>query len=192
MRRARCGPGAGRCGPAATHERHARREGPAVKARGGRARAEHTPNMPPMSVTLDVSKLSGWLNTDAYCRVARSAYDAGGMQAGRRKGRGAAAAHAACRRRPEWGSVGAGKRGARRKHVLHICDFGQVETQRLVERRRPLPSRKERNRGRRHAGREVERAWGGRGACSVQARARMGFGGAGHARSAPETCSPWL
>eukprot|EP00964_Phaeocystis_antarctica_P005232 scaffold2864_cov52-Phaeocystis_antarctica.AAC.3 len=29
-----------------------------------------------MSVTLDVSKLSGWLNTDAYCRVERRAYDA--------------------------------------------------------------------------------------------------------------------
>eukprot|EP00964_Phaeocystis_antarctica_P129383 scaffold93232_cov57-Phaeocystis_antarctica.AAC.2 len=31
---ARCGPGAGGRGPAAAHERHARREGPAVKAGG--------------------------------------------------------------------------------------------------------------------------------------------------------------
>ena len=28
-------------------------------------------NMAPMSVTLDVSKLSGWLNADAPCRVER-------------------------------------------------------------------------------------------------------------------------
>ena len=34
----------------------------------GRARAERTINMDPMSVTLDVSKLSGWLNEDAHCR----------------------------------------------------------------------------------------------------------------------------
>jgi len=27
-----------------------------------------------MVVTLDVSKLSGWLNADAYCRVERGAY----------------------------------------------------------------------------------------------------------------------
>ena len=32
---------------------------------GGRARAERTWNMLPMSVTLDVSKLSAWLNADA-------------------------------------------------------------------------------------------------------------------------------
>ena len=30
-----------------------------------------------MSVTLDVSKLSGWLNADARCRVETKAYDAG-------------------------------------------------------------------------------------------------------------------
>ena len=35
---------------------------------GARARAERTENMPPMVVTLDVSKLSGWLNADATCR----------------------------------------------------------------------------------------------------------------------------
>eukprot|EP00964_Phaeocystis_antarctica_P062004 scaffold37095_cov57-Phaeocystis_antarctica.AAC.1 len=39
--RARCGPGAGERGPAAAHERHARREGPAVEAGGaiGHARS---------------------------------------------------------------------------------------------------------------------------------------------------------
>eukprot|EP00964_Phaeocystis_antarctica_P062440 scaffold37413_cov54-Phaeocystis_antarctica.AAC.3 len=41
--------------------------------------------MRPMSVTLDVSKLSGWLNAVAPCRVERRAYDAGrgmGREAG--------------------------------------------------------------------------------------------------------------
>ena len=44
---------------------------------GGRARAERTVNIWYMSVTLDVSKLSGWLNADAPCRVERGACDAG-------------------------------------------------------------------------------------------------------------------
>eukprot|EP00964_Phaeocystis_antarctica_P156659 scaffold126464_cov39-Phaeocystis_antarctica.AAC.3 len=39
---ARCGPGAGGRGLAAAHERHARREGPVVKAGGARACVERT------------------------------------------------------------------------------------------------------------------------------------------------------
>jgi len=34
----------------------------------GRAREERTANMLFMSVTLDVSKLSGWLNTHVHCQ----------------------------------------------------------------------------------------------------------------------------
>ena len=49
-----------------------------LKAVGARARAERTLNIQLMSVTLDVSKLSGWLNADAYCRVERRACDARG------------------------------------------------------------------------------------------------------------------
>ena len=48
-----------------------------LKAGGGRARAERTPNICSMSVTLEVSKLSGWLNADVYCRVKRRACDVG-------------------------------------------------------------------------------------------------------------------
>ena len=48
-----------------------------LKAVGARARAERTLNMDCMVVTLDVSKLSGWLNAVAYCRVERRANDAG-------------------------------------------------------------------------------------------------------------------
>jgi len=48
-----------------------------LKAVGAGARAERTWNMPAMVVTLDVSKLSGWLNALASCRVDRRACDAG-------------------------------------------------------------------------------------------------------------------
>ena len=48
-----------------------------LKAVGARARAERTWNICCMFVTLDVSKLSGWLNADADCRVERRACDAG-------------------------------------------------------------------------------------------------------------------
>ena len=59
---------------------------------GARARAERTWNMPVMVVTLDVSKVSGWLNDDKLYRVERRACEAG-RGAGREvRGRGAAAA----------------------------------------------------------------------------------------------------
>ena len=48
-----------------------------LKAGGARARAERTENMYCMSVTLDVSKLSAWLNADAFCRVERRACGVG-------------------------------------------------------------------------------------------------------------------
>ena len=44
-----------------------------LKAVGVRARAERTRNIWCMFVTLDVSKLSGWLNAFASCRVERRA-----------------------------------------------------------------------------------------------------------------------
>ena len=47
-----------------------------LKAGGGRARAERTVNILAMVVTLDVSKLSAWLNAYACCRVERRACDA--------------------------------------------------------------------------------------------------------------------
>ena len=37
---------------------------------------------------------------------------------------------------------GQGTRGAHVEHVAHVCDAGCVEAERLVERRRALPSRK--------------------------------------------------
>ena len=35
-------------------------------------------SMEPILVTLDVSKLSGWLNADAYCRESKSGYEVRG------------------------------------------------------------------------------------------------------------------
>ena len=62
------------------------RGGPATGGRRGRARAgERTENMLNMIVTLDVSKLTGWLKAYAACRVESRACDEGrGVQAGRR------------------------------------------------------------------------------------------------------------
>ena len=95
--RARCaGPKGGRQGISAsvTHG-----EGLLVNAEGQRARAERTWNMRPMLVTLDVSKLSGWLNAAAFCRVERRTHDAG-RGAGREiRGRAGAAVAQARRAR---------------------------------------------------------------------------------------------
>eukprot|EP00964_Phaeocystis_antarctica_P058048 scaffold34414_cov60-Phaeocystis_antarctica.AAC.3 len=119
----RAGRRAGREGGGGASGMHG--EGPTQGWGPQRARAERTSNMPRMFVTLDVSKASGWLNADAPCRVKRRAYDAG-----RGAGRG-------------------GVRAWRRKRHAH--GEGPTEgwgpgharsaPQRLVERRRALPSR---------------------------------------------------
>ena len=55
------------------------REAPTVEG-AGRARAERTSNICAMLVTLDVSRLSGWLNADAHCRVKKGSK--GGLTCG--------------------------------------------------------------------------------------------------------------
>jgi len=84
-------------GVVVAHKRHARRKGrerARLKAWGPRARAERTKNISRMSVTLEVSKLSGWLKADAPCRVEGRACDAGGRGASREGGGpGVVAAH---------------------------------------------------------------------------------------------------
>ena len=57
-------------GTAAAHA--ACRKAPTVEAEG-RARVKRTLNMYCIVVTLDVSRLSGWLNADALCRVKKEA-----------------------------------------------------------------------------------------------------------------------
>eukprot|EP00964_Phaeocystis_antarctica_P052668 scaffold30850_cov73-Phaeocystis_antarctica.AAC.5 len=94
--------------------------------------------MPSMSVTLDVSRLSIWLNADADCRVgSRGEVRRGEVR--KWEGHKMATAQVACR-------------GAHPKHAGHGCDAGGVETQRLVERRRALPSQRRAYDERRGAG----------------------------------------
>ena len=81
---------------------------------------------------------------------------------------------------------GQGTRGAHLEHVLHVCDAGRVEAQRLFERRRELPSRTEGIRcGARcrscQVGRREEA--GDRGARSVRERADWGHAGHGEERT---------
>ena len=45
-----------------------------LKAGGARARAERTRNIWCMVTTLEVSKLSGWLNATAYCRESKGGH----------------------------------------------------------------------------------------------------------------------
>ena len=114
-------------------------------AGGARECAERTKNMYPMSVTLDVSKLSGWLKTDAYCRVERErAYTMRAARCGPECGRAcgvAAVLKRHARRGVDSRLGGQGTGGAHMEHEAHGCDAGSVEAQRLVERPRVLPSR---------------------------------------------------
>ena len=99
------------------------------------------------------------------------------MRAGRREGGAVAAARAAGKKEGR-----TARDGAHPEHVAHERDAGRVEAQRLVERRRVLPSRKE-------GIRCAPRCWpgaggrcGGGGACSVQGGGPNWSGwGAGHA-----------
>ena len=74
------------CGGGTTSGMHG--EKARLKAWRPRARAERTLNVANMVVTLEVSKLSGWLKAGAHCRVEGRACDAGGrgVRAGRREG----------------------------------------------------------------------------------------------------------
>ena len=93
---------------------------------------------------------------------------------------------------------GRGTGGAHGEHVLHAVharDLGRVEAQRLVERRRFLPSRKEGMRcGARDAARRGRRAWGDDGASGMhtgEVLTTEGWG-PGHVRSALRTCNSCL
>ena len=168
------------------------------KGWGPRARAERTENMRNMVLTLEVSKLSGWLKADAACRVEGRGHmrcGEGEVRAGRReRAWGVVAAHKRHARGWPDPRLG-GMRGAHVEHVAYVRDAGGVEAQRLVEGRRALPSRRE---GMRCGGERCEPG-GGRACGVVAARqaARTGkrpgsrLGGQGHARSARRTCGTW-
>ena len=82
---------AGWFGVVAAHKRHAVHTGKGPnQGLGGRmqgTRAQRTLNIWLMFLTLDVSKLSDWLNTDACCRVEKRE-GTHALRAGRRAGRG--------------------------------------------------------------------------------------------------------
>ena len=163
-----------------------------LKAEGARARAERTLNMANMSVTLDVSKLSAWLNAFANCRVEKRACDARRGIHGPRgvEALGGGDASGVHGKRLTQGCGGQGTRGAHGEHVVHGRDLGRVEAERLVERVRLLPSRKAGMRCGKRCGPGGMRALGGgdaSGMCTGRARLKA-VGGAGHARSARGTC----
>ena len=129
---------------------------------------ERTWNMLSMVATLEVPKLSGWLNDDASCRESTGGHSVWGeVCPGRWEvagDHGARSVQGRARlqiRGRAWG-------GAHVEHVVHVRDFGGVEAQRLVERRRALPRVE---RGAYGAGRGAARgrreAAGDRGARSV-------------------------
>jgi len=94
---------------------------------GSRARAERTRNMWYMVVTLDVSKLSGWLKADAFCRVETRAHDASEVRAGRRPGGGRHSgdgATSSAQGEVRLKGVGhrQGTRGAHPEHLAHVRD----------------------------------------------------------------------
>ena len=122
---------------------------------GCAAQAERTSNMISMVVTLAVSKLSGWLNADAYCPVERRAFKAGDVWAGRRERVGRWRCEGWAGEGPSGDQRVQGSGRAHIKHGRHGGDAGRVEAQRLVEGNRLLPSRKEGIQGRRHVGREA-------------------------------------
>ena len=142
---ARCGPEGVRALGWLRHNRRARGGTDSQGCGSQRARVERTLSIRYIFVTLDVSKLSGWLNLATPCRVERRACDAGsGIGPGGREGVAwVAAMQAACTGGwPGSRLWGQGTRGAHIEHPLHIRDAGRVEAERLVERVRTLPSQK--------------------------------------------------
>ena len=93
-----CGPEGERAWGSGGRKRGAHADDPRLGGSGGRVRAaERTENMSSMAldpVTLDVSKLSGWLKAAAFCRGRKQGVGCGARCAGRKAwglGRGAAA-----------------------------------------------------------------------------------------------------
>ena len=114
---AACGP---RGGKGVGRPRRMQRAGESPNGdRWGSARVERTLNMLLMSVTLDVLRLSGWLNADAPCSVEGRIVD----QRIQRQGYGKACSRSS-RGVSGWVEV-SGMPGAHRKHEAHVCDAGR-------------------------------------------------------------------
>ena len=116
------------------------RGGPDCRLAAGHGE-ERTPNMPRMDLTLEVSKLSGWLNADAYCRESKGGHTIRCVGRGADRQAGGGGRPRRTQRAGEGAAVDwkQGTRGgAHVEHVAHVCDAGGFEAQWLVERRRAL------------------------------------------------------
>ena len=104
----------------------------------------------------------------------------GEVQAGRREGVGWWRRKRGCKgKAPESRLGGQGTRGAHVEHGAHGHDLGGVKAQRLVERVRGLPSRKEGMQCGARCGPRGGRAWGGGGARGTHGEGpAQGLGGA--------------
>ena len=111
-----------------------------------------------MSRTLDVLKLSVWLNFRVSCRVQRGAWEAGDMQSRWGGGLDGSGKHVGAIQMEDWAGA-----EPHRKHVIHVRDARRVDTQRLVERTRVLPSPK----GGMLRGKQACQETGGRGGGSL-------------------------
>ena len=93
-----------------------------------------------MLVTLEVSKLSGWLNADACCRESNGEHTVCGASwcrsGGRRQRATAAYATLKGALAADWGhrALNRARGGAHGEHVVHVSDSGGFEAKRLVER----------------------------------------------------------
>eukprot|EP00964_Phaeocystis_antarctica_P079952 scaffold49868_cov57-Phaeocystis_antarctica.AAC.5 len=158
--------------------------------------------MNPMSVTLDVSKLSSWLNAVASCRLAHvcDCRDAPARDGAVRRLGGRHVGIVGFDRCPQGGlgcecgragpwSPARAIAGRRKGRGARPCATDE-ELDCVGQRVRSLPSRK----GSIGSGATCRprggRAWGDRGASSMQGRLNCGGCWQGHARSARQTCSP--
>jgi len=116
----------------------------------------------------------------------------GEVRAGRREGVRWRKRHPGTRGRPDSRIGAQGTRGAiaHPEHGVHVSDLGRVETQRLVEHRRVLPSRREGHamRGEVRAGRREGVGRRRRKRHAQREGPTQGFWLPGHARSARRTC----
>eukprot|EP00964_Phaeocystis_antarctica_P102104 scaffold67510_cov47-Phaeocystis_antarctica.AAC.1 len=125
-----------------------------------------------MLVTLEVSKLSGWLNNDARCRESKGGHTV--WCEVHSTGRREAGGRPRCTQRAGEGSTADWEQGSGRR--------ARIEAQRLIEQRRALPRVERRaygvgrGRGEVQSTRRREVA-GDRGASGVQGRARLQVGG---------------
>ena len=146
-----------------------------------------------MVVTLDVSKLSGWLNATARCQVKCRAYDAGRGAEREATGRGGGSGASGVQGEAPtqgWGARARAERTKKMRSMVVTLDVSKLSGSLNASARCQVKCRAY------DAGRDAEREAEGVGAVAAQAvpmgRVRLKAGGPGHARSARRTCKSWL